>query len=252
MPLNNPKTIESRGTKFSPRGRSLHALRRFSPGDRIAHFTSPLISLPASPNALETCNHCLVPSRPSKPKLRACSGCKRVVYCGPACQKANWTLIHAKECKVFKKRADDLALMPTPVRGLVHVLLRDDLRTAFEDLEGNVGGFRAEKAIWADLGLQAIAGLKFTGQAATDEAVTAAIEVLCKIQTNSFDRYDADSNESGIFLHATLAMANHSCIPNAGVTCIGRTAVMRAILPIQEDEEIVISYTGKSYVNFFS
>lgn len=39
-------------------------------------------------------------------------------------------------------------------------------------------------------------------------------------------------------------MANHSCIPNATVLFIGRTAVLRAERAIREGEEIEICYTG--------
>lgn len=48
----------------------------------------------------------------------------------------------------------------------------------------------------------------------------------------------------GIFLEPTLAMANHSCVPNAMVQFVGRTAVLRAERPIEAGEEIEISYTG--------
>lgn len=65
-----------------------------------------------------------------------------------------------------------------------------------------------------------------------------------KIQTNAFHRYDVDLGQVGIFLEPTLAMANHSCIPNALVQFIGRKAILRAEMPIKSGEEIVISYTG--------
>ena len=67
-----------------------------------------------------------------------------------------------------------------------------------------------------------------------------------QIQTNAFNRLDADTGMEGIFLDAGLAMVNHSCVPNAFVGFDGRTAVLRAERPIKEGEEITISYIGMS------
>jgi SET and MYND domain-containing protein len=65
-----------------------------------------------------------------------------------------------------------------------------------------------------------------------------------QIQTNAFNRLDADTGMTGIFLDAGLAMVNHSCVPNAFIGFDKRTAVLRAERPIQEGEEITISYIG--------
>lgn len=66
-----------------------------------------------------------------------------------------------------------------------------------------------------------------------------------QIQTNAFDRTDVDTGQAGIFLHPTLAMVNHSCVPNTAVSFTGRQAILRAELPIKEGDEITISYVGK-------
>jgi SET and MYND domain-containing protein len=65
-----------------------------------------------------------------------------------------------------------------------------------------------------------------------------------QIQTNAFNRLDADTGMAGIFLDAALAMVNHSCVPNAFIGFDKRTAVLRAERPIQQGEEITISYIG--------
>jgi SET and MYND domain-containing protein len=67
-----------------------------------------------------------------------------------------------------------------------------------------------------------------------------------QIQTNAFNRLDADTGIAGIFLDAGLAMVNHSCVPNAFIGFDKRTAVLRAERPIQEGDEITISYIGRS------
>jgi SET and MYND domain-containing protein len=51
-------------------------------------------------------------------------------------------------------------------------------------------------------------------------------------------------------LDAGLAMANHSCLPNAYVCFSGRKAILRAEREIKEGEEIEISYTGECYRSY--
>lgn len=46
-------------------------------------------------------------------------------------------------------------------------------------------------------------------------------------------------------MHPTLAMVNHSCVPNAIVAFIGRKAFLKALRPIKSGEEIEISYIGR-------
>lgn len=49
----------------------------------------------------------------------------------------------------------------------------------------------------------------------------------------------------GLFLEPTLAMANHSCIPNAAVQFIGRNVLLIAENPIRAGDEIELAYTCK-------
>lgn len=171
------------GTKGKGPGRSLASRKTFKPGDLIATFTSPILVLPNGPSAKIVCNHCLAHNVPTK----ACTGCKAVVYCGAACQKANWGLIHKLECKVFKrvKASADQDWLPTPVRALVQVLLRWDtdegLRAAFGRLEGNVDRFRSREDVWKDVGLQAYGGMAYAGRKETDNELNMARDILCKV-----------------------------------------------------------------------
>lgn len=67
-----------------------------------------------------------------------------------------------------------------------------------------------------------------------------------QIQTNAFNYADDDLGQTGVFLEPTLAMMNHSCMPNAMVQVIGGKAILRAELPLKAGDEIEISYTGKA------
>lgn len=77
--------------------------------------------------------------------------------------------------------------------------------------------------------------------------MTRAVELLCKIQTNAFHRYDADMEHASVFLDPKLAMANHSCIPNALVHFVGRTAILTAERSIEAGDQVFISYTDYTY-----
>lgn len=175
--------IAVRGTKGVGAGRSLHALKSVQPGQLIATFKDPVLVLPNGPSAKVVCNHCLAHNKPTK----ACTGCKAAVYCGPACQKANWTLIHKLECKVFKrvKTSVDKDWLPTPVRALVQVLLTWDaderLRRCFGSLEGNVDRFKQREDVWKDVGLQAYGGMAYAGRKETDNELNMARDILCKV-----------------------------------------------------------------------
>lgn len=172
-----------RGSKGQGAGRSLHTTRAYRPGDLVAIFTDPLLVLPNGPSAKSVCNHCLAHSLPTK----ACTGCKAVAYCGPACQKANWALIHKLECKVFRKvkASVDKDWLPTPVRATVQVLLRwdtdDGVKDGFGRLEGNVDGFKKREDVWKDVGLQAFGAMKYAGRKETDDQLHMARDILCKV-----------------------------------------------------------------------
>ncbi|KUI62316.1 SET domain and MYND-type zinc finger protein 6 [Cytospora mali] len=242
--VSSHPNLEVRGIKGSGAGRRLHALRSFAPGELITAFRDPILVLPNGPSSKVVCNHCLAHNVPTK----ACTGCKAVSYCGTSCQKAHWGLIHKSECKSYRKvkASVDQDWLPTPVRALLQVLLRWDsepeLRSAFASLEGNVTKFKLREDIWKDIGLQAYGGMTYAGRTENDEQLHLARDILCKIQTNSFDRTDVDTGQAGIFLHPTLAMINHSCIPNANVVFVKRQALLRAEAPIREGDEINISY----------
>lgn len=158
--------------------------------------------------------------------------------------------------------------LPTPVRAAIQILLRlkagdEAVKDAVGGvpfigggmtdegrLEGNVAGFSRDEEVWKDLGMQAMAALRFAGGELEGDKTGPAAEgvraVLCMLQTNAFDRRDEDVGAAGVFLDVDLAMANHSCVPNAYVCFAGRMAVLRAEREIKAGEEVEISYIGRS------
>ncbi|GAB0134590.1 hypothetical protein EsDP_00002955 [Epichloe bromicola] len=227
-------TIETRNN--ASRRRALHASQSFRAGQTIHTFTKPLILHPTLAHLGSVCTHCLRHGSP-----RACSRCHAAYYCDAACQRAGWAAVHSNECRPLRARKSG-AELPTPVRALLQALLSEDIRDGLAGLEANLEARRGRKG-WADLEMMAMAACAFAGKQ-REEDIKEAVELLCKIQTNAFHRFDADlADQVGIFLEPTLAMANHSCIPNATVLFMGRKAVLRAERPVRAGDEIEISYT---------
>ncbi|ATY62719.1 SET domain [Cordyceps militaris] len=228
----------------STKGRALHATKTVAAGGVLAVF-SPLILVPSLSHLTIVCSFCLRGVTP-----RPCSRCRAAYYCDAQCQAAAWSSGHAAECAALtgaippaRRRRE----IPAPVRALVQLLLLlrsggGHTRDLLDGLEGHAAQRRRAPG-WADMELMAMAGCAFAGMETSEGAVREAAEILCKLQTNAFHRFDADLGHVGIFLEPTLAMANHSCLPNAFVQFVGRTAVLRAEQRIQSGDEIEISYT---------
>lgn len=142
------------------------------------------------------------------------------------------------------KDEDRRSRLPTPTRALIQAVLRKEIADGLEALEGHVLEKKAaEGDEWKDIEIMALAACAFSGKGTAEDDVRKAAEMLCKIQNNSFQRFDSDLGVIGLFLEPTLAMANHSCIPNAAVQFIGRNALLIAENPIRAGDEVELAYT---------
>ncbi|KAI1329138.1 SET domain-containing protein [Xylariaceae sp. FL0255] len=283
-PIPIPAGLTLKGNPTSSRGRTLVASENFGPGNLIAVFNDDLgsnaqtLAIPESPHLSQTCSGCLATPASSagppdvkdpvllpgpdndtaKPKpftLKACTACRSVYYCSQACQRADWNLVHKAECKVFRRvKTGGHDFLPTPVRGLVQVLLRPGLEAAVRELEGHEEEFRRTGegdaggdeggGFWGDAQLQARAALHYLGREANPRSLGEAVSILCKLKVNSFNCSDPDIGQTGSFMNPGLAMVNHSCNPNAFVTFLGRRGLVYAYRDIKKGEEIEISYIG--------
>ena len=187
------------------RGRALVATRTFQPGELIAAFDAPILALPDGERMRLMCNYCL--RRPrialssladlgtapsslggSSTGLRACTGCRAAVYCDAECQRLHWREVHKHECKVFKRVRERAGKdwLPTPVRAVLQVVakMQTDSRVAeaFRPggwLEGNVEGFKSDKAVWEDIELQTMAAAVY-GDLRMD-TIEVVKEIFCKV-----------------------------------------------------------------------
>ncbi|KAH8174029.1 SET domain-containing protein [Sarocladium implicatum] len=227
------------------KGHALYALKSFPAGASI-HLFTPAILLPQTSHLEILCTHCLRQPPDGSPP-RACTRCHAAYYCSQTCQAANWKAIHAKECKPLtklKEREGEGRLLPTLVRAALQAAVKDDVGAKLEGLEGHTREWTKSER-WEGRGMRVASAALAMYSGRKDMNMDLAASILTKIQTNAFHRYDPDLGQFGIFFEPYLAMANHSCIPNAFVQFVGRDAIIRAERPIAAGDEIEISYTGK-------
>jgi hypothetical protein len=161
----------------SSTGNGLAATQDIPSGSLILQIRSPFILVLETPKVDSFCSHCFLPLQDGTRKR--CTACKVVRYCSTACQRADWKLIHQKECPVLKE-----VLPPTPVRALIQVLLlymsgsaQDDNR--WQALQAHLEEFRVEKQGWEDLRLQAMFSVKYSKTPPAQ--VELAIQILCRV-----------------------------------------------------------------------
>lgn len=158
------------------KARSLTSTATIAPGTPILTLP-PLLLLPSQAYLPTICTHCLSTSPPP----RACTRCRSSFYCSPACQKANWSAVHSKECKPLARvSAQDKGNVPTPVRLLMQILLKDDVRERLSGLEGHEGVWRAREE-WKDLEMMSLGAVTFAGKGEAEDDVKKACEIMCKV-----------------------------------------------------------------------
>ncbi|TVY18552.1 SET domain and MYND-type zinc finger protein 6 [Lachnellula arida] len=237
MDLNHTKTV-----KDPVLGNGLAASKDLSAGSPIIKISSPFLIVVEKDALEKVCSYCLIESGPSSSSLKKCTGCKVVRYCTPACQKADWKVIHKNECSLLQRLP---GIPPTPVRALYQALLRY-VRPAFEldersaGLEHHVGDLKRDRKRWDEIVLQAKGALEFSKTPA--DKMDMVTRLLCIMATNAFRATLPDDTPIGLCYEPTLALANHSCVPNAFIMFDGRGVSLMALDPIRAGEQIFISY----------
>ncbi|TVY48786.1 SET domain and MYND-type zinc finger protein [Lachnellula occidentalis] len=235
MDCNHSQTV-----KDPVLGNGLAASKDLSAGEPIIKISEPFLIV-VEKDALErVCSYCLIESDISS--LKKCTGCKVVRYCTPICQKADWRLIHKNECSLLQRLP---GIPPTPVRALYQALLRY-IRPAFEfdsrsaSLEHHVPDLKKDRKRWDEIVLQAKGALEFSKTPA--DKMDMVTRLLCIMATNAFRATLPDDTPIGLCYEPTLALANHSCMPNAFIMFDGRSISLMALNAIKAGEQIFISY----------
>jgi hypothetical protein len=154
MSINHTHKINSPLT-----GNGLATTRALVPGDLIISIPSPHLIIVEQSALSRICSYCMTEAAETS-NLKRCTSCKIVNYCSPACQKADWKLVHKKECGVLGKLP---GVPPTSVRALWQVLVRyGGLGERERGLESHENELRVDRRRWEDLTLQARAAIEFS------------------------------------------------------------------------------------------
>lgn len=253
--------------KYDPvKGRGLFALHALHPGD-VA-----LIERPAATTISPLhCSECLslVPQSANQ-----CAGCHNVSYCSKPCQVNHWP-VHKLECKVIKQALS--AKLPSftprvslslkcvllqrhieslsqsskeewkpPIRMFESQLSRCHSLTISNTVTDSHSDAAADQAQSAELMLvvTALTGASGRNISMTGYDLRDSQQWLGRVRCNAIDLYDSRYKVCGIGICPTIAMINHSCVPNAALVTSNGQVYVRVISEIASGHELLIDYTG--------
>ncbi|XP_047525760.1 histone-lysine N-methyltransferase SMYD3 [Pieris napi] len=195
------------------------------------------------------CDYCL-----QKCKVRKCSGCQFVHYCGKSCQRAAWD-DHKWECANIKKVAPKV--IPDAARLLVKIINRLKYgdgtsykvfytRTSFrmwKDLMSHYSDLKKDKKRMEHF--TSLCGVLY--DFLNDISLPNTVDLMGlygRMVINSFTILDNDLNSIGSAVYIAASIIDHSCNPNAVATFDGRKIIVRALvdMPKFDWKKIRISY----------
>lgn len=176
-----------------------------------------------------------------------CTGCRKVKYCSPACQRKAWKAVHKRECKIFAVQEEVVPNVVVAVMQMMDginqgqdeyqaLLTMENHRDEFE----KAGGKRLET-----MRLMAHTALKMTGEKQV-KSMQPILMAMCCLMCNSSRLVTATFDPLGLALDPRSAAINHSCEPNAVVVFDGPKLSVRALKALKADEEVLISYVDSS------
>ncbi|KAE8380684.1 hypothetical protein BDV26DRAFT_256807 [Aspergillus bertholletiae] len=162
-----------------------------------------------------------------------------------ACQKKDWKFAHAHECAIFKNLYP--RILPSNARALLRMIVRterhkytDEDLELFSQLETHISEIRDRSPEqWERIALSSKAVKTYSGTDMKEETISA---FGAKLELNSFNFTNILSDRIGLYLHPYAALINHSCNYNAAVVFDRDKLYVKATRPIQEGEQIFISY----------
>jgi hypothetical protein len=137
-----------------------------------------------------------------------------------------------------------------------HGLISDDEWTLLCQLPTHIDDFKKNEA-YGNIELMAMGASQFSltqnmfnkdfvaamyARVRVSSCITVTFADSLKVLTNSLTLITPSLDPLGLILDPTLGHLNHSCDPNAFVMMDGPAVSLRALKPINKDEEIYISY----------
>ncbi|BCS03546.1 S-adenosylmethionine-dependent methyltransferase [Aspergillus luchuensis] len=228
-------------------GRGLFASTDIAVGEDVLHIPVPFVAVLDTEHLGEVCSGCFGQRQLEEEgiALKGCRGCGVVKYCDKTCQAKDWKLGHSFECTIYQKLKP--RILPINARAVLRMVLRserqkysDEELDQFLQLETHIKDIRDESAShWERISLSSKAIKAYSGTEMSEEVISA---MGAKLDLNSFNLTNAVYDRLGVYLHPYAAIFNHSCDHNAAVSFDGPNLHIKAIRPIQKDEQIFITY----------
>ncbi|KAK3019765.1 hypothetical protein RJ639_003752 [Escallonia herrerae] len=218
----------------------------------------PYVSVPNRTSTDSRCDCCFTSS-----KLRRCSVCQVVRYCGSTCQvssyftypnsaqKSDWKL-HSLECQALARLGKDRLKYLTPsIRLMVKLYLKRKLQTEKMILCSAVDNYNLVEALVSHISEVIEKQLVLYAQMANlvnlilqlpDITVKEIAEMFSKLACNAHTICDSELRPLGTGLYPVTSIINHSCFSNAVLVFEGKMAVIRAVQSIPKGTEVFISY----------
>eukprot|EP00040_Diaphanoeca_grandis_P034952 m.218497 g.218497 ORF g.218497 m.218497 type:complete len:486 (+) comp33269_c1_seq1:302-1759(+) len=210
----------------------------------LVAFSRPDAYVLTDQHRMSRCFHCLA----TPDTLKTCTGCRHLQFCGKQCQRAAWPS-HKSECrslqKILHKQSPSqspsqppslLLLLARLLRGVAAGSISETKIQALSSQPETVEDSLKDK--FAEL-LQMLKMFELDGETL---AMESAMDMLCKVSSNSFSICDSELQNIGTGVYTDVACFNHSCRPNCAAVFEGLTLKIRTILPVDANEELTISY----------
>ncbi|KAI0746851.1 SET domain-containing protein [Daedaleopsis nitida] len=221
-----PSTLEIR--ESSRHGRAVYTKSAISAGSVILSVT-PHVSVLATSGLDQHCSAC-ARSAPGT-GLKRCPKCRTVWYCDSECQNRDWAS-HKRECGALQKWAaaapsPDVAIPGEAVRCLGRILWGSqkeglDSVWAKEIRMMHSNRTSLQPSVFESHTHLAHSLVRYLGVSSPQElepyGLTSAgdlVDLISRFATNTFTLTEPSLTPIGICVAPTIALANHSCDPNA-------------------------------------
>ncbi|PLB48078.1 SET domain-containing protein [Aspergillus steynii IBT 23096] len=228
-------------------GKGLFASASLKTGDDVLTIQTPFVAVLEKPRLDDTCSGCFGKRQLGNvdAALKACTKCQVVKYCDRICQSKDWKAGHSLECPVYQKLRP--RVLPINARAVLRIVLRSQRQKCtpqeldlFLQLETHVQDIERENPAQLErIGLSSKAVKVYSETDVKEETISA---FGARLDLNSFNMTNPSYDRIGLYLHPFAALINHSCDYNSVVGFDGDQLFVKAIRPIQKDEQIFISY----------
>lgn len=201
------------------------------------------------------CENCLESNRTKS--LFPCKGCGFNFYCSGACVQESWDFVHKYECANLKRcRAKEGEAVPNYVRLLARIILRlknggekheekycNNRGRKFKDLMNHYKDIKNDPVRMQDVHLMMKILTRYIG---ADNVPNESdfIGIYGRVLVNRFCLSDELNIPMGSAVYLAASIFDHSCIPNAHPSFVGKKLSIRTLVDLPELnlDKVRISY----------